>query len=454
VLLGALRGSLPSANDPLVVDLTGAASCQGSGKRPDVGSMRIIGVRGGAHVERYCMNNELDQQFYGGNSVGVDPIAPYGRAAATSIQPYEESEQTQVFDAVSPAVVRSSQPAGASYSVPASNNFHVQDAVPPGLQVAPEAAAQLGLPTAADSLSTVAARGVTKPLPRRGWRRALYATTRINLGPSRDEIYERDLFAAIRRNVVGSYQIGVIGLKGGAGKTAVTVALGSLLAQVRGDRILAVDADPDCGNLADRAGQPSEVSVKDLLADNNIDSSNALRAYTRTTEANLEVIASDQYSVAKRDFSADDWTGVVQRVSPYYNLVLADCGLGLFHSASLGVLSTVSDVVVVATASVDGARQAASTLDWLRLNGYSDLASRACVVINHVTPGRATVDMKDLIAQFERHIMPGRVVELPWEKHIAAGAGIAFDQLGGTYKRRIAELAAALSCDFGAGHHR
>lgn len=244
----------------------------------------------------------------------------------------------------------------------------------------------------------------------------------------------------------------MIGLKGGAGKTAVTVALGSLLAQVRGDRVLAVDADPDCGNLADRAGLQSEVSVADLLADNNINSSNALRAYTRTTDANLEVIASDQYSVAKRDFSADDWTGIVQRVAAYYNLVLADCGLGLFHSASLGVLSTVSDVVVVATASVDGARQAATTLDWLRLNGYQDLAHRACVVINHVTPGRPTLDLNDLRAQFERHILPGRVIDLPWDKHIAAGTGIAFDQLGATYRRRIAELAAALAVDFGAGY--
>ncbi len=397
------------------------------------------------------MNNELDQQFYGGNSAGIDPNSPQGRVPATIGGPAEELAQTQVFAPVPPALVRPSGPAGAGHPAPVSNALYGQDQMLSGLQMAPEAAAELGLPTAAESLSTVAARGVGKTLPRRGWRHALYATTRINLGPSRDEIYERDLFTAIRRNVVGSYQIGVIGLKGGAGKTAVTVSLGSLLAHVRGDRILAVDADPDCGNLADRAGQSSEVSVTDLLADNNIGSSNALRAYTKMTDANLEVIASAQYSVAQRDFNADDWTGVVQKINPYYNLVLADCGLGLFHSASLGVLSTVSGVVVVSTASIDGARQAATTLDWLRLNGYEDLAHRACVVINHVTPGRPGVDMKDLIGQFERHILPGRVIDLPFDRHVAAGAGIDFDQLGGTYKRRIAELAGALSVDFGAG---
>ena len=401
------------------------------------------------------MNSDYEQQFYREDSTRIDAITAREPVRAAVGAHGAELQQTQVFAQVPPAPPFPPAPAGGGYLAHASNTPYEQhQGLLPGLQVAPEAAAELGLPTASESLSTVSARGVARTAPRRGWRRGLYVATRINLGPSRDELYERDLFANIRRNVVGSYQIGVIGLKGGAGKTAVTVALGSLLAQVRGDRILAVDADPDCGNLAERAGQPSEVSVSNLLADKNIDSSNALRRYTRTTDANLEVIASDRYSAAQRDFNADDWTGIVERVNPYYNLVLADCGLGLFHSASLGVLSTVSDVVVVATASIDGARQAATTLDWLRHNGYEALAGRACVVINHVTPGRASVDMKDLIAQFERHIMPGRVVELPWDKHVAAGSGIVFDQLGATYKRRIAELAAALSVDFGAGHQR
>ena len=83
----------------------------------------------------------------------------------------------------------------------------------------------------------------------RGWRHVLYLLTRINLGLSPDELYEMDLHARIRRNARDSYQIGVFGLKGGVGKTAVTVALGSALSKVRGDRILAIDADPDGGNL-------------------------------------------------------------------------------------------------------------------------------------------------------------------------------------------------------------
>ncbi|CQD24915.1 chromosome partitioning ATPase [Mycolicibacterium conceptionense] len=106
----------------------------------------------------------------------------------------------------------------------------------------PIPAAAPGEPRAIDNLSRVGVRSSVKMQPRRGWRRAVYVTTRLNLGLSRDELYELDLYARVRRTARESHQIGVFGLKGGVGKTVVTVALGSVLAAVRGDRILAVDA--------------------------------------------------------------------------------------------------------------------------------------------------------------------------------------------------------------------
>lgn len=113
-----------------------------------------------------------------------------------------------------------------------------------------------------------------------------------------------------------------------------------------------------------------------------------------------------------------------------------------------GVLSTVSGVVVVASVSIDGAQQASVALDWLRNNGYQDLASRACVVINHIMPGEPNVAVKDLVRHFEQQVQPGRVVVMPWDRHIAAGTEISLDLLDPIYKRKVLELAAALSDDF------
>lgn len=309
-------------------------------------------------------------------------------------------------------------------------------------------AASMGNHRAIDALSHVGVRSAVKMPSQRGWRHWIYVMTRINLGLSPDEVYEMDLHTRIRRNARDSYQVGVFGLKGGVGKTAVTVALGSALSRVRGDRILAVDADPDGGNLADRAGRQSAATVADLLSDKELNRYNDIRAYTSMNGANLEVLSSEEYSGARREFDDEDWNGIVDVVSRYYNLVLADCGAGLFQPASRGVLSTVAGLVIVASASIDGARQAAITMDWLRQNGYHDLLGRSCVVINHVVPGKPNIDVADLVGQFERHVPPGRVVVLPYDKHIAAGTEIQLELLSETFQRRITELAAALSDDF------
>ncbi|BBZ63345.1 MinD/ParA family ATP-binding protein [Mycolicibacterium monacense] len=318
----------------------------------------------------------------------------------------------------------------------------------PPAQPAPTSAAAMGNHRAIDALSHVGVKSAVKMPSQRGWRHVLYLLTRINLGLSPDEMYEMDLHARIRRNARDSYQIGVLGLKGGVGKTAVTVALGSTLAKVRGDRILAIDADPDAGNLADRAGRQSAATIADLLSDKELDRYNDIRAYTSMNGANLEVLSSEEYSQARREFNDDDWKGATDVVSRYYNLVLADCGAGLFQPASRAVLSTVSGLVIVASASIDGARQAAVTMDWMRQNGYQDLLGRSCVVINHVVPGKPNIDVDDLVQQFERHVAPGRVIVLPWDKHIAAGTEIQLDLLDKVFQRRITELAAALSDDF------
>ncbi|KLO35553.1 MinD/ParA family ATP-binding protein, partial [Mycobacterium haemophilum] len=298
------------------------------------------------------------------------------------------------------------------------------------------------------------ARKPRKMVAKRGWRRWVHTVTRINLGLSPDERYELDLRARVRRAPRGSYQIGILGLKGGAGKTTVTVTLGSMLARVRNDRILVVDADTGCGNLADRAGRSSDATIADLLADKELTHYNDIRTHTSVNAVNLEVLPAAEYSTAQHALNGEDWNFAAAAVSKFYNVVLADCGVGLFDPVTRGVLSTASGVVIVASASIDAARQAAVALDWLRHNGYQDLLHRACVVINHVMPEEPNIAGKDLVQQFEQQVQPGRVVVLPWDKHIAAGTEIRLDQLDPLYRRRVLELAAALSDDFErAGRH-
>ena len=56
--------------------------------------------------------------------------------------------------------------------------------------------------------------------------------------------------------------------KGGVGKTTITLALGSMFAMLRGDRVIAVDANPDAGNLAHRLfeREPAYPGLRHLIA--------------------------------------------------------------------------------------------------------------------------------------------------------------------------------------------
>jgi MinD-like ATPase involved in chromosome partitioning or flagellar assembly len=278
--------------------------------------------------------------------------------------------------------------------------------------------------------------------------------TRINLGLSREEKHDLDLRTRIRRNPTGSYEIAVIGLKGGVGKTTLTAALGSTLAQVRADRILALDADPGCGNLAERAGHTATGTIAHLLSRRRVSHYNDVRAHTGVNAVNLEVLSAQDYASARHSFSQRDWRITTDAVAKFYNLVLADCGAGMLDPATSGVLATASAVVIVSSVSIDSARQADIALEWLHNNGYRDLLGRACLVLNHVTPGETNIAVKELIRHFESQMQPGRIVVLPWDKHIAAGTEIQLDRLDPIYKRGVLELAAALSDDFGRAGRR
>jgi hypothetical protein len=54
----------------------------------------------------------------------------------------------------------------------------------------------------------------------------------------------------------------------------------------------------------------------------------------------------------------------------------------------------------------------------------------------------------DLGHQYERLVGQGRVALLPWDTHVATGGEIRLDLVSRGYRRKIVELAAAISDDF------
>ncbi|MFB8008124.1 MinD/ParA family protein [Nocardia sp. NPDC056000] len=285
--------------------------------------------------------------------------------------------------------------------------------------------------------------------PRSGWRRAVHKASGgvINPGESPADLMHAQLVDRVNQPVRGDYRIAILSLKGGVGKTTTTVGLGSTFASERGDRVIAIDANPDLGTLAHRVPRQTRSTVRNLLEDSHITRYSDVRAHTSQAPSRLEVLASEQDPAVSEAFSEADYRKAIGILQQFYNIILTDCGTGLMHSAMSGVLDMASSLVLVTSPAIDGARSASATLDWLDHHGYHKLVERTVVVVNASRKGSSTVDLDQLRKLFLDRTRAVQVV--PFDDHLAEGAEIDLELVSKPTRRALLELAAMVADDFG-----
>ena len=228
-----------------------------------------------------------------------------------------------------------------------------------------------------DSLTTESLLHGKRAAPGSGWRRRVYRATGglLRFGESAAEMRRRDLINRVRTPVAGGHhRVAVLSLKGGVGKTTTAVGLGATLATLRGDRVIAIDANPDRGTLSDKVRLETAATIRDLLNERDQVSRYAdVRAFTSQAPSRLEVLASDRDPGVSVAFGADDYCDAARVLEHFYSICITDCGTGLLHSAMSGVLQLADQIVLVSSPSVDGARSASATLDWLEAHNCGDL---------------------------------------------------------------------------------
>ncbi|WP_435874466.1 AAA family ATPase [Nocardia vinacea] len=293
-----------------------------------------------------------------------------------------------------------------------------------------------------------------KKSPSGGWRKAVHHVSggAINPGLSAEELRLQELVARIRQPVRGDYRIAVLSLKGGVGKTTTTMGLGSIFASIRGDRVIAVDANPDFGTLSQRVPLQTRSTVRDLLLDPAIQRYSDVRRHTSQGTSRLEVLASERDPAASEAFNDEEYRAVARILQRFYNIILTDCGTGLMHSAMGGVLDLAHSLVLISSAAIDGARSAAATLDWLSLHGHDHLVRNAVVVINLPREGSPNVGIQQLREYFLSRCRAVHII--PYDSHLSEGAEIDLHRLHKTTKRAYVELAATVADEFGIDHRR
>jgi MinD-like ATPase involved in chromosome partitioning or flagellar assembly len=302
-----------------------------------------------------------------------------------------------------------------------------------------------------DSLTTEFLLHGKRPAPGSGWRRAVYRATGglFRVGESAADMRRRDLVSRVKTPVAGGHhRVAVLSLKGGVGKTTTAVGLGATLATFRGDRVIAVDANPDRGTLSDKVRLETAATIRDLLNERGQVRRYAdVRAFTSQAPSRLEVLASDRDPAVSTAFNAGDYCDAARVLEHFYSICITDCGTGLLHSAMAGVLRLADQIVLVSSPSVDGARSASATLDWLDAHEYGDLVRNGVVVLSAIRPkSKSTVDLDRLEQHFAARCRA--VARIPYDSYLEEGAEVELELLSSETAEAYLALAAIVGDGF------
>jgi MinD-like ATPase involved in chromosome partitioning or flagellar assembly len=177
---------------------------------------------------------------------------------------------------------------------------------------------------------------------------------------------------ALQRSTV----IAVVSPKGGPGKTTMTALLGMLFAELRRDPVIALDANPDFGDLKDKLSyDETETALVDSLArwlQANAGASpsdlsrqlgvgpHGLRYVATPRPPEGTALTEMDSGVMQRMIDAADYdlyAWLIRRLRDYAGILLVDCGTGLLDPPVRAALESADQILLVTDTSATTARQ-------------------------------------------------------------------------------------------------
>ncbi|MFG2006601.1 hypothetical protein ACGFNU_46390 [Spirillospora sp. NPDC048911] len=322
-----------------------------------------------------------------------------------------------------PGVVAEDEPGeaypGGSYDQPAAQAGQPAPAAPHAPAADPQHAAG-GVPMA-DEFVRKNVHG--DPLMRRvgrGMRKAVGASG------SAGAKTQAEIIELLQRPVSSYRQLAVASVRGGAGKTTMAAMLATQLARHRTDRVLAMDADAELGSLPLRLGVRSELSLFDLAAQQPRSFEEAARYLMRTNDG-LWVLSSTRGGRIAGEFNLETFQTALSSLARYISTAVIDCGAGILTELHRGILSTTHGLVLVTPGTVDGALSARGALEWFANSGQQALMSRTVIAMVMHAP-QVGADLERATQMLGAWGLP--VVQVPYDRHVAAGAALDLTRIG------------------------
>lgn len=208
--------------------------------------------------------------------------------------------------------------------------------------------------------------------------------------------------------------IAVISPKGGVGKSFLTYVVGNFLAEVRGDKVVAIDTNPDFGTLADQVRGREPQTVSTLLEQlDSIKHYSDLRRFTSKVESRLEVLAAPADPDVMASISAQDYGRVHEQLHHYYDTILFDCGTGFRDDITRFALQQCDQIVLVSAPLFITTGIVIRALGYLNQIGC-DL-SRVTLAINQVRHEKP-LDLDYMRERFGTRL--NAIVEIPFDMQL------------------------------------
>jgi MinD-like ATPase involved in chromosome partitioning or flagellar assembly len=277
--------------------------------------------------------------------------------------------------------------------------------------------------------------------PQQGWR-SVVARMGMNIDKSQAEKeYDHDI-DLINKQLRYARVVGVAGFKGGTGKTAATVCLGSTIGEHRSTgEVVGIDADEN-GTLARRMKGTQPSNVKAFAADDRLLTTNDVRAHLMVNDHRFSVLGSSTSPTAY-PLIPEEYEVAVDRLKDDYSIVMVDMDTSAASPAYETIMDSLHALVLIIAPTLESVSLGQNMVAWLRERDLGDVLSRTLVLINHQSPAKSHVNLEQVVAHFRdrEHL---KVLEIPWDEHLAEAGEVNLDLLNKPTRRQFVRAAATI----------
>jgi MinD-like ATPase involved in chromosome partitioning or flagellar assembly len=186
-----------------------------------------------------------------------------------------------------------------------------------------------------------------------------------------EEGLDRDLQQLRVRGLARGVTVALGSIKGGVGKTTLTLTLADMLAEALRCGVIVVDADLEWGTAADSTpenGRRGGTITDVLAARDRINSPGDLAPYLAALPGGAQLLAGPTEPQDIERLTAEDMQALLDLLKRFFPVILIDLspGIGLRGTIPRWAFSVADEIVAIATATRGSLRRAGRMLGYLR----------------------------------------------------------------------------------------